>query len=130
MGLFSIFKKKPGGTKLGNLLRKVAGKPLPPTPTQAELDAYAAEEAAANAAIMAAAAAVPPATKVGGIVGTITGVGGAIAGVVNQLGGAAGDAANLATKEWLKKNWWIIALPGGLILTLIFVLIFKKKGRR
>ena len=120
MGFFKkLFKRKKGGTFVGNLIRKVSSKATGGVlGSGAGLKRWEAQqaqkeqnEAISNAVAKATAQLkrVDPIDKIG-------------KDVMN-------DIEKEKKREWLKKNWWMIALPAVVIIGLTIAVFRKdKKG--
>ena len=120
MGFFKkLFKRKKGGTLFGNLIRKVSSKATGGVlGSGSGLKRWEAEQAQKeqNQAISNAVA-----QATAGMKKTSS---------FQKIGDdVMKDIEKEKKKEWLKKNWWMIAIPAVVMIGLVFALFRKdKKG--
>lgn len=127
MGFFkkigNIFKKKPGGSFVGNIIRSVTKGKKPAEEGQPDNNWVDVVGEVAGSVATASAAVKEP-----------TFIERVLAPVTNAIKDGVGDGVSKGVKtgtiDWLKKYWWVIALPGGLIIGLVIYLAKRKPSYR
>jgi hypothetical protein len=116
----NIFKKKPGGTFVGNLIRTSAST-LTGGLIGAGLNRIEVGQTKTNATLASEAAGTAAAT---GQLPNEAAIRLALqrqqAGIAENVQNAGNNLIKTTLSAWLKKNWWMVALPGGLLVGLIY----------
>jgi len=137
--LKKLFQKKPGGTFFGNLIRTTASKfsgglsdmvlKAPPlNAPSGSVEQLKNQQQLQNVESYATPLANTLSKKlIPQLNDTLGNPNGSVKDVANSLVESASNTAFETIKERLKKYWWLLLIPGGLI---VFLIINKSKNRK